>query len=327
MNDGRLSETLRDYARSLRSLSPRRPPPGAPIGDDSASRLLGWLSALMSFLAALALAGAMAVSDMADRWTAGLAGGLTVQVAASGVGSGPAPGGTGDADPQRRQRDRAEKALEITRATPGVRRADVMDDESVSRLLEPWLGPGAAADPLLPVPSLIEAQVAGPVDVAGLRRRLDAAGLAASVDDHAVWLSDLSAFAGAATAAALGVAALIFGSGLAAVAFAVRAGLAINHDVVRLLHLMGAPDDYISRQFETHIGRRTLRGGAVGAAAAAAALLGLDQLAGGLRATLLPTLDFSFWQWAALLLTPPAMALPAVAVARRTVRRGLERMP
>lgn len=295
---------------------------GAPLGDDPASRFLGLITTVMSYLAALALAGAMAVSDMADRWSGGLAGGLTVQVAAASPGRS-APGGS--ALPP--LAGRVEAALTILRATPGVRAAEALTAEAVSRLLEPWLGAGAANDPLLPVPALIDVGVDGPVDLAALRAGFDAAGLAATVDDHGVWLADFSAFAAAVKLAALGVVALIGGAGLLAVVFAVRAGLAIHEDVVRLLHLMGAADGYIARQFEAHVGWRVLRGGAFGAVGAALTLLALDHAAGDLRASLLPSLSFAAWQWALLLAAPPAMAAPAVAAARWAVLRSLERMP
>lgn len=297
----------------------KRPAPmarrGAPLGDDPASRFLGLITMLMSYLAALALAGAMAVTDMTDRWSGGLAGGLTVQVAAAGGVVLPPLAG------------RVEAALGVLRATPGVRAAEPMTADAVSQLLEPWLGPGAADDPLLPVPVLIDVAVSGAVDVAALRARLDAAGLAASVDDHGVWLADLSAFALAVKLGALGVVALIVCAGLLAVVFAVRAGLAIHEDVVRLLHLMGAADGYIARQFEAHIGWRVLKGGAFGAFGAALTLLALDHAAGDLRASLLPSLSFAAWQWGVLLLAPPAMAAPAVGAARWAVLRSLERMP
>jgi cell division transport system permease protein len=285
---------------------------GAPLGDDPASRFLGFIAVLMGYLAALALAGAMSVSDMAGRWTVGLAGGLTVQVSAL-------PPATAQA--------RAAAALALTREAPGVRAAVLLDRAAAGRLLEPWLGPDAAGDPLLPIPALIDVTAAGPVDVAGLRARLSAAGTLATVDDHGVWLADLSAFAGATQAAALGVVALIVGAGLAAVVFAVRTGLALHEDVVRLLHLMGAGDAYISRQFEFHIGRRVLRGGALGALGAALTLIALDYAGGDLRAGLAPSLRLSAGEWATLLLFPPAMALPAVAAARWAVLRALERMP
>lgn len=296
---------------------------GLPLADDPSSRFLGWLTALMSFLAVLALAGAMALADMADRWTSGLAGGLTVQVAAL---LPPAAAGGAIAAPVSLT-ERAERALAVVRATPGVRAATLLDRAAAARLLAPWLGPDVAADDLLPTPALIDAVVGGPVDVAGLRAALAAVVPGVSVDDHGLWLADLSALAGAVQGAALTVVGLIAGAGALAVVFSVRAGLAIHQGVVRLLHLMGAADDYISRQFEWHVGFRALRGAAIGAAAAAGLLVLLGAVAGDLRASLLPSLHFGVGQWAVLLLAPLLFTPLAAAVARWTVRRSLERLP
>lgn len=293
---------------------------GLPLADDPSSRFLGWLTALMSFLAVLALAGALAVADMADRWTSGLAGGLTVQVAALAP---PAADGAAAAS----LTERAERALAVVRATPGVRSATLLDRAAAARLLAPWLGPDVVADDLLPTPALIDAVVSGPVDVAALRAALAAVASGVSVDDHGVWLADLSALAGAVQGAALAVVGLIAGAGALAVVFSVRAGLAIHQGVVRLLHLMGAADDYIARQFEWHVGFRVLRGAAAGAAGAAGLLMLLDAVAGNLRASLLPSLHFGGGQWALLLLAPLLFTPLAAAVARWTVRRALERLP
>ena len=57
---------------------------------------------------------------------------------------------------------------------------------------------------------------------------------------------------------------LVGGASVAAVVFAVRTGLAIHSPVVELLHIMGATDAYVARQFQTHVAGLALRGGLVG---------------------------------------------------------------
>ncbi|MBP2228504.1 cell division protein FtsX [Azospirillum agricola] len=289
-------------------------PSDLPLAKDPSSRFLAWITALMVFLAALALAGAMVVSDMARRWDNGLAGGLTVQIA-------PLPGA-----PVAPLDERVEAALTVLRAAPGVRTATALDAAATARLLEPWLGP-EAGDPLLPMPRLIDVATDGPVDVPGLTLRLKSAAPGATLDDHAVWLADLRAFAGAVHLAALGVVGLIGGAGVMTVVFSVRAGLAIHRHVVELLHLMGATDRYVSRQFETHVVGLTLRGGLIGLLLAVAALAGTLRASQELRASLLPDLALAPWQWAALALVPLAAALLARMTARWTVLRTLESLP
>lgn len=295
-----------------------RRPSDLPLARDPSSRFLVWITALMVYLASLSLAGAMAVSDMARRWDSGLAGGLTVQIAPlppTAAGTQVAP-----------LNERVEAALTVLRATPGIKSATALTPEETGRLLDPWLGP-AALDPLLPMPRLVDVATDGPVDVAALALRLKSAAPGATLDDHAVWLSDLRAFTGAVYLAALAVVLLIGGAAVMSVVFAVRSGLAIHRHVVELLHLMGATDRYVSRQFETHVTGLALRGGAAGLGLALVTLAGLRYASRGLKASLLPELALAPWQWAALVLIPLTAAGLALLTARWTVLRTLGAMP
>lgn len=288
-----------------------------PLGTDPSARFLGWITAAMCYLAALALAAAMLVADMSRRLDAGLAGGLTVQVAAV------PPAGA----PPRPLAERVEAAVTVLRATAGVRSVTPLGAAESARLLEPWLGREVANDPLLPVPALIDVVTDGPVAVADLARRLAEAAPGAHLDDHAAWLADLARFTAAAQAVALGVLLLVGGTAVAAVVFAVRAGLSIHHGVVELLHHMGATDFFVARQFERHVLWRTLEGGFGGLFLAALTLLGLGEASRGLQASLLPAVTLAPWEWSVLLAVPLAAALLAVATARWTVLRALATLP
>jgi cell division transport system permease protein len=285
-----------------------------PLARDPTARFLLLITAVMVYLAALALAGALVVSDMARRWDSGLAGGLTVQVVPlSGPGAAPLA-------------ERLEKTLAILRGTAGIRSATALSTDQVAHLLEPWLGREGAKDPMLPVPTLVDVVTAGPVDVAALQSRL-AAVPGVTLDDHAAWLADLRAFAGSVELAAIGIVLLVGAAAVMSVVFAVRAGLAIHGNVVELLHLMGAPDRYVSRQFESHVLGLCLRGGACGLGLAALTLFAVARAAGSLRASLLPDASLSAGQWAALGLVPLIACALAVLTARWTVLRTLESMP
>lgn len=285
-----------------------------PLANDPTARFLLLITAVMVYLAALALAGALMVSDMARRWDSGLAGGLTVQVVPlSGPGAVPAA-------------ERLETVLAILRGTPGIGSATALSAERVAHLLEPWLGSEGAKDPALPVPTLVDVVTAGPVDVAALAGRL-AAVPGVTLDDHAAWLADLRTFAGSVELAAFAIVLLVGAAAVMSVVFAVRAGLAIHRNVVELLHLMGAPDRYVSRQFETHVLGLCLRGGACGLGLAVLTLFAVARAAGSLRASLLPAMSLTPGQWAALALVPLIACALAVVTARRTVLRTLESMP
>lgn len=286
-----------------------------PLAKDPSARFLSWITAVMVYLAALAFAGQMMVSDMATRWDSGLSGGATVQVVPQ-IGPGSTP-----------VAERVETALAILRGTPGVAAADPLSPAETARLIEPWLGAGAAVDAGLPVPTVIDVTVAPGVDTGALAERLTAAVPGTTLDDHGAWLADLRGFARAVEMAALGIVALVGGAGVMAVVFAVRTGLAIHRHVVELLHLMGATDRYVARQFESHVLGLCLRGGLGGLALAAATLAAVLRVSEGLRATLLPDFALSTAQWCALAVVPLVACGLAVVTARRTVMRTLESLP
>jgi cell division transport system permease protein len=135
----------------------------------------------------------------------------------------------------------------------------------MQRLLEPWLGAGAGLEGL-PLPALIDVTLSrdAPADLDALRRRLQSVAPAAVVDDHRAWFGRLLRLARGVQVAAAAVVALIASSVAAVVVLATRATLAANRDVLEVLHLIGARDSFVARQFQAHAVRLSLRGALVG---------------------------------------------------------------
>lgn len=289
-----------------------------PLARDASSRFLPWLIAFMVWLAALALAGAMMLSTAGEKWRAGLAGVVTVQIVPLG-GEGPEA-----------LAGRMDRAIELLRATPGVVSATALTEAEIAKLVEPWLGKAALDAELgLPLPRLIDVRLAEgtAVDTHALGARLAQAVPGAALDDKGVWLDRLLDLATAVEAIAYTVLALI---GLAAVATAVfttRTGLAIHREEIELLHLIGAQDSYVARQFQRHALEIGLKGGVAGLVMAVATLMLLATLAARIGPGLLPPLALSGPQWASLAGLAVAAALITMMTARVTVLRALARMP
>ena len=286
-----------------------------PLAEDSTGRFLVWIMAVMIYLAIVALAGSMVLAGMAGRWESGLTGRLTVQLA-------PLPEASVAPLAQR-----TEVTLALLRSTPGIQRAEPVGAAAAHKLLEPWLGNALLDD--LPLPALIDVEV-GPgsaLDAPALAERLAGAVPGARLDNHAAWLADLRVLAHTAQLVALAVVLLVGGAAVASVVFAVRTGLAIHSPVVELLHIMGATDAYVARQFQTHVAGLALRGGAVGLGLAALTLLALRLAAGDTPVGLMPDMTLGLREWLALIAVPLVAALLAVVTARWTVLRVLTRMP
>jgi len=99
-----------------------------------------------------------------------------------------------------------------------------------------------------------------------------------------------------------------------------------------VLHLIGARDGYIARQFERHALRLGLKGGVAGLALAILTLVGIAAAATQVGALddavrVLPALSAPAVEWVLLLLLPIAAGLVAMLTARITVLRALKRLP
>jgi cell division transport system permease protein len=288
-----------------------------PLNRDSSVRFLPWIIALMVYLAGLALAGTLVLQAALEHWDSSLSGTLTVQLPPAGDG----------------KPDGVAAAVALLRATPGVTRAEPLSREAIQRLIEPWLGTAMTAEQLS-LPQLIDLRIdtAAPPDLAALRARLAAAVPGAALDDHRLWLDRLAGLVLSIEATALAIVLLIGGAAVLTVVFTTRAGLAVHHAVVEVLHLIGARDGYIAGQFQRQALDLALRGGIIGLVLTLATLFGIGHVGAatalfGERVRLLPSLALQPWHWLALLLLPFAASLIAMLTARITVLRALKRMP
>lgn len=305
-----------------------------PFRRDGMGRFLPWLVALMVFLATLAAASAQFLASWGARWDSGFSGSVTVQISplagqdpdGTPPDNGNASGGEGGkADDGAALRQRVQTVLHGLNDFPGVLNARPLPMADAARLVEPWLGDGALIRDL-PLPALIDVTVSPGIDLAALRQRLNAATPGVTVEEPGNWLKDLQRLAWLAEGVAIAVVLLIGGAAVIIIAFAARAGLAMHQDEVELLHIMGATDPYIARQFAGRMTRLALCGSLPAALIAAATLEGFAALSRNLDGTLLPplTLPPAAWLWMAAV--PVAAVALAGLVARGTVLRALGRM-
>lgn len=296
------------------------PRPDIPLDQDSTARFLPWLIAFMVFLASLALASLLVVESLVERWDRGLRAEVTVQI--------PPPDGTGsDAELAGQRQERLEAVLAVLATTSGVQDAQVLSQDAVAQLVEPWLGSDREEIQVF-LPSLLAVRIDPAVepDVPALQLALDQAVEGTQVDDHQRWLGALVRLARSVELGALLVLALVAMAGTATVVFVTRASLAIHRPVIELLHLMGAEDRYIAKQFQGHALSFSLRGGLVGFAAAAAVLGLFGYVGGQVESGLLPRVELSILDWVIVAVVLLVTCMIAMLTARFTVIRTLGKL-
>ena len=278
---------------------------------DKGAAPLDFVIAVMAFLAALALGASLIADRAAQGWQSGLAAKLTVQIL---------PPDTGDAraglDAQ------IQAALDILNAAPGVAHAALISDTETEALVEPWIGKNNLVAEI-PLPRLIDVTIipGEQVNIPVLTQKLKQAAPQALLDDHRSWIARLGALADTVRYSAYGILLLIAGATAAAVSFATRAGLSAHHEMVELLHQMGALPSFIARMVEWHYFTSALVAALTGTLFAAVLFLG----AGGLErfgveaVPFLPPLALKWTEIPWLLAVPAVTSLIAWATARISV--------
>ncbi|WDI33058.1 hypothetical protein PUV54_07600 [Hyphococcus flavus] len=310
--ESQAAETEGDAPQPRWQLFRNRAAPLLPEAGAAGAPLVAVIT-VMSFLAVLAMASLLMVNRAASEWTSELRSEITVQI--KGANETEIAAGVS-------------AALRVLEETEGVIEAEERGREETAALLEPWLGQGNASA-FLNIPAIIEVKATPTLhdNLELLRNRLEAAAPGASLDDHSRWHDRLSNAARSGQAMAFGVFLLVMGAACAISIFAARAGLAANHEIVSVLHLVGATDDFIATEVQRRFFILGLRGAVLGLAAAllALGLTGMVMRSGLAADSFLPEFSVGGFMILWLLAAPVATCLVTALTARLTVLKTLSR--
>ena len=248
MSDMRMDGEL-SIRQRMAGLLPRMDTPIVPK-NSIAGRALVAVVAIMTFLASLTVGAVMLVRAAASDWQSDVSREITIQVR-------PEAGQNFEGQ--------IERAVEVAREFSGVGEVRAFSAEESARLLEPWLGSGAALQDL-PVPRIIVVRLApnATLDLAQLRKLLSERVAGASIDDHRAWMDRMRAMSNTTILGGIGVLLLMVAATMLSVAFATRGAMAANRPIVEVLHFVGAGDRFIANRFLRHFLRLGLQGGVIG---------------------------------------------------------------
>jgi cell division transport system permease protein len=287
-----------------------------PLDRDSTARFLPWIIGFMVYLAMIAATVALLVEHVTQRWQRDLSGQLTVEL----------PAVAGEDEAARKQR--VDEAVEEIIDTNGIIGTRLLDQAEVKRLLSPWLG--AQADQLgVTLPDLVAVSLQPGVrpNLSELAERLQAASPGAAIDDHADFNAGAMSFLKTIEVLAVSLLALVLVATAGVVAFVARAGLSIHRRIVEIVHLVGAHDSYIARQFQAQAFRYGFMGAFIGTLLAAATLLSAGVFAARGAAPISAAVRaFEPWMIWPLALIPLAAVLIAMVTVRLAVLQALRRM-
>lgn len=291
-----------------------------PLGEGPGAGFMILLIGLMTFLAMMSISASFALDGMSRRWTSGLENTLTIEIPAVLPDGKP----RGKAEIREIERILSRKL----KNDENIERLDVLDEKQIAELLSPWIGEGIEIDGM-PLPGLVSVHLrrSEPEDLKEVAAALNSVAADIRIDAHESWLNDILNLAGSLKISTMLVALVVLATTITAIAGAIRSRMAEHKDDIELLHMMGASDIYVMRQFRRHAVFLALKGALAGMAAGGLALMIVDFFNRKAAESLLPDFSLSLLQFLILLCLPAAVCLIAAETSRFTVLRVLSRMP
>lgn len=292
------------------------------LESGAGAHLVAWVTGLMVFFMTLAFAVNIGLASVTQKWVSGLSDSITVELRA------PAPEKDGDKQDSgaRKSLDEKIKALvALGGKHNAVSAARALEDAEVRKLIEPWLGSAMPAD--LPLPVLIDMKITPDADLAALKKDILKIAPTATVDTHDDTLQDVSTLVNTARIFVMMLSGVIMLLAIVAISGIVRAKLAIHHPEVETLHMIGAHDEYIARQFRHHTLKGTLKGAIVGVGAMLGTLYVVGRTTRSIDSAILPDISLSTAEWGMLVAAPVIIGtMIAHFTAQTTVLGALRRM-
>lgn len=296
----------------------KRRPSDLPFSEDAIAWFLPWMAMLMVFFATLTMAMTLSVNTMLAKWTQSVSGSITVQII---------PTEGEDGIDKRQTRMETEEVLSLLRKTPGIASANLLTDHQMQNLLRPWLGESVPLEDL-PLPSLIDVQLLEDIDVDldNLRNLLRQKTPNASIDVHKKWLGKLISVAKKLDYFVSVLLALIISTTSIIVIYVSCSSLAVHKPVIELLHLIGAKDDYISKQYAIRTLILSSVGSVVGFILVLPIIRFFSKIFSDIQAGLLSEIGLTSFAWFLLILIPILSIILSTLTAYWTVQRTLRKL-
>ena len=290
-----------------------------PLDDEETSFFMYVLSSIYTYLFVIVLAIVMAVNSMADNWEKDIMGALTVQII-------PVEDENKHID-QEKTLEQQNKVLQFMENVSGVKSVRVLSSEDIEKLMTPWLGNKVDISEL-PIPALLDVGLKddGSINYDEVTRGLKQITPNASIDNHRLWLNRLLKFASSLKHTALLVLLMVAGICALSIYYSTRTSLWINRESLEILHVVGAPDKYIAKQYALNYAKIGFFSGIIGLMAAVPCIILVGKYGISTGSGLISGARLSVLAWAIIMITPLISCAYSMATSYLTVRKSLEKM-
>lgn len=290
-----------------------------PVEDEETSLFMYVLSSIYMYLFVIVLALVMAINSMVTNWEKDILGAITIQII-------PIEDEHKKIDTDKTE-EQLNKVLQFVENAKGVKSVNVIDDKTVEKLMTPWLGNKVDISSL-PIPQLLDVQLKEDAEInydemtQGLHKITNNA----SIDNHRLWLNRLLKFAGSLKTLALCVLIMVTGICAFSIYYSARTSLGINLNFIEILHIIGAKDDYIAKQYAKSYAKIGFFSGIIGLIFAIPSIVLVSKYGISTGSGLLNSASLSTLHWLIIMITPLFSMSYSMVTAYYTVRKSLEKM-
>lgn len=285
-----------------------------PFARDDAHRMLPAMIACLVGFVALLLAVAVSLSDALSSQAHDMVGVLQVEV------------------PRAKAADARllDTITNTIQRTPGVEKVTLLGPADMEELLKPWLGKDFSLDDL-PVPVILDVQTAvkgqkSAVNLAALRADLVRIDGGIRVEDRGPWVAQMAQAATFVQMLVIVIALLLMACVAGMIVLVSRTNLKLHFKAVSLLHMFGATDEYILRQFQWNSAWLAMRGALAGVLFAALVFATAVIMSVRWHSPVFPEVHMGLLHGLTFVALPVLTALVAMLATRLTVRSMLHHM-
>ena len=293
------------------------------LDEGVGAHLISWVTGLMVFFVTLALVIDFSLSSITHDWVTGLSGTLTVEIKPPLSSK---EEGTISLENRKKFDNNIQKILTLLKNNTAVSKARLLSEKEIKKLIEPWMGESITLKGL-PLPALIDVKLSPDANIKNLQNTLKMLDPPVTIDNHIDTLNDVKTLINTITLFMLLLTGVIMILAVVAISGIVRSKMLIHQGEVETLHLIGAGDEYIARQFRRHTLRGTLKGALYGLVCTLITLFVIGYITRTVGDNIFPRPHLTLSQWTVLLLLPiTAGSLIAHLTAQATVLKELSRL-
>lgn len=228
-----------------------------PITKDPTARHVPWTIGLMMYLASLAALLFIVGFHFFGSWHHDLTTHISIEI--------PAQDTTSQTMPPEVFKGIIHQTMDIIRKTPGLKDIAVLDQKNSKDLLSPWLGNDPLVYENLSLPVLIDIKKdpSTLLNMPLLEDSLKKIFPLIRIIDHKSQFSNIALFGFSIEIFILVIMGILFTTAILTLSFAIRTSLLIHRNIIDILSLLGATDQYIALEFRKSAQNLALKGAAM----------------------------------------------------------------